>query len=106
MKLISALLLGLLFTGCTHTPNTHSTNTPQTIYIHTAPATTLSPVCIQYTPHTDDDPEGITFEHWADRRDLDYAHGIWTDTATGLPIGYSAAEDDAIWNDPTCIPLP
>lgn len=57
-------------------------------------------VCIQYVPHTDNDPEGVLFENWSDRRKLDYNEHRWTyETVT---VGWSEAENSPIWNTLEC----
>lgn len=65
------------------------------------------PVCNVLVPHSDHDPDGILLDQFANGRILDYVPrpeggGAWIDTATGRAIGWSAAEDAAIYDSPGC----
>jgi hypothetical protein len=59
-------------------------------------------VCVEVVTHGDFDPEGVRFEGWANGRNLAYGGGVWSEVDTGKIIGYTLAEDDAIWLTEEC----
>lgn len=58
--------------------------------------------CIMLVPHTDQDPEGIIFERFSEKRGIAYGNHVWG-IENGEVLGFSAAEDAAIWNKPECV---
>ena len=65
-------------------------------------------ICVPVVPATDNDPDGVKFEIWADDAvDLDYqplrsGGGVWKNELNHT-LGFSKAEDDWIFEDRRCI---